>query len=166
MNIRRVYEYALQREREGLAFFRSKASAAGHASLTGVFKRLEREEETHIVFIQSLLDALEDSETDSSPESALPSSSSDEGFFSSRAISEMLDQTTAEAMVPDLPALRMAWLIERDLVEFYRAASSRTEGKSKRAFEMLASWEEGHERLFKALHDKAFTEYTGMPWGG
>jgi len=32
--------------------------------------------------------------------------------------------------------------------------------------EMLATWERGHEKLFKYLHDKAFEEYAQMPWGG
>ena len=30
----------------------------------------------------------------------------------------------------------------------------------------LATWERGHEKLFKRYHDKAFEEYAQMPWGG
>jgi rubrerythrin len=79
----------------------------------------------------------------------------------------MLDQTVIEAMVPDLAVLRMAYLIERDFAEFYEASSQRVDDTTARqSLEMLARWERGHERLFKALHDRAFEEYAAMPWGG
>jgi len=46
-------------------------------------------------------------------------------------------------------------------------AASRVEDTgAQRALNMLAKWERGHERLFKSMHDKAFEEYAGMPWGG
>jgi rubrerythrin len=89
-----------------------------------------------------------------------------EGGFSLRAESEMLDQTVLEAMVPDLPVLRMAYLIERDFAEFYEMAAARSEGEAQQVLQMLANWERGHERLFKQLHDRAFEEYAQMPWGG
>jgi rubrerythrin len=61
----------------------------------------------------------------------------------------------------------MAYLIERDFAEFYEMAAERVEATSARqALEMLARWERGHEELFKRMHDKAFQEYAGMPWGG
>jgi rubrerythrin len=69
-------------------------------------------------------------------------------------------------MVPDLPVLRMAYLIERDFAEFYEMSAARAEGEAKQVLEMLAHWERGHEQLFKLLHDKAFEQYANMPWGG
>jgi rubrerythrin len=78
----------------------------------------------------------------------------------------MLDQTVAESMVPDLSVLRMAYLIERDFVEFYESAAEHAEGEAKEALEMLARWERGHERFFRQLHDTAFEAYAQMPWGG
>ena len=71
-----------------------------------------------------------------------------------------------EAMVPDLPVLRTAYLIERDFAEFYELAARKSEGEAKQVLEMLARWERGHEELFKRLHDRAFEEYAQMPWGG
>jgi len=63
--------------------------------------------------------------------------------------------------------LRMAYLIERDFVEFYEMAADRVDDENaKEALGMLARWERGHERLFKEMHDQAFEEYAGMPWGG
>jgi hypothetical protein len=45
-------------------------------------------------------------------------------------------------------------------------AAGKTEGEAKRALEMLAQWERGHEAFFKQIHDRAFEEYAQMPWGG
>jgi rubrerythrin len=89
-----------------------------------------------------------------------------EGFFSQRAHDELLDQTVIEAMVPDLPVLRTAYLIERDFAEFYEMASKKTTGEAKKVLKKLATWERGHEALFKEMHDKAFEQYANMPWGG
>ena len=70
-------------------------------------------------------------------------------------------------MVPDLSVLRMAYLIERDFAEFYEMAAERAEDATARAsLRQLARWERGHEKLFKEMHDRAFEEYAGMPWGG
>ncbi|MGD2148478.1 MAG: ferritin family protein [Anaerolineae bacterium] len=163
MDIRRIYNYALQREREGKQFFEQSAARLQHAAAAGAFRRLAGEEQKHIQFIQSLLDALDEGR---SPSIAEDAQLSGQAFFSDRAASEMLDQTVLESMVPDLPVLRMAYLIERDFVEFYESAANRAEGDAKAALEMLARWERGHARFFKQLHDTAFEAYVEMPWGG
>ena len=162
MDIRKIYEYALQREHEGRRFFEENAERLQHAGVVGAFRRLAEEEQKHIVFIEGLLESLDGGEV---PDVSVVSVE-EEGFFSQRAASEMLDQTVAESMVPDLSVLRMAYLIERDFVEFYESAAQQAEGEAKEALEMLARWERGHERFFKELHDTAFEAYAQMPWGG
>jgi rubrerythrin len=163
MDIQKIYEYALQREHEGKNFFSENAGRLSHAAASGVFEQLAKEEQKHIEFIQAQLDALGKGDA---PDTALGAALEKEGFFSQRADSEMLDQTVVESMVPDLPVLRMAYLIERDLAEFYEMAAAKSEGKAQKVLQMLAMWERGHEKLFKHLHDKAFEEYAEMPWGG
>jgi rubrerythrin len=164
MDVRKVYEYALQREHEGRDFFRQNAQRFSHAAVTGAFERLADEEEAHIAFIQGLIAALEAAEQ-AGTEQAAPLQA--EGFFSERAAREMLDQTVIESMVPDLSVLRMAYLIERDLAEFYEMTAAQAKDETaKKSLQMLARWERGHERLFKQMHDRAFQEYAGMPWGG
>jgi rubrerythrin len=69
-------------------------------------------------------------------------------------------------MVPDLPILRMAYLIERDFTEFYEQAAKKAEGEVRIVLETLAKWERRHAALFKQMHDRAFDEYAQMPWGG
>jgi rubrerythrin len=164
MDVRKVYEYALGREHEGRNFFQSNAARFGHAAVVGAFEAMAAEEQKHIEFIQSLIDGLE-----TEGESGLDTGSAleEEGFFSQRAEAEMLDQTVVESMVPDLTVLRIAYLIERDFAEFYEMAAGRVEdGDAEKALRMLARWERGHEELFKKMHDRAFEEYAGMPWGG
>ena len=164
MDVHTAYEYALQREHEGMNFFRQNAQRFGHASVVGAFEKLADEEKKHIDFIQSLIDRLD---TDGPAGIERGAELDAEGFFSQRAEGEMLDQTVIESMVPDLAVLRMAYLIERDFAEFYEMAASRVEDTgAQKALNMLAKWERGHERLFKSMHDKAFEEYAGMPWGG
>ena len=163
MDVRRIWEYALQRERDGKDFFETNAERMSHASAAGIFRRLAKEEEKHIAFIESLLDALESGNTvDVASAPGLVNGD----LFLQRAKSELLDQTVMESMVPDLSILRVAYLIERDFSEFYELAASRAKGNVRKALTVLAKWERAHERLFKDLHDKIFEEYASMPWGG
>ena len=163
MDIRKIYEYALQREHEGKRFFEENADRLSHAAAVGAFKQLAIEEQRHIEFIQSQIAALDKGEA---PNVTMGLELNKAGFFSQRAQTEQIDQTVAEAMVPDLPVLRMAYLIERDLAEFYAMAAAKAQGEARQVLDMLATWEHGHEKLFKYLHDKAFEQYAEMPWGG
>ncbi len=163
MELRKIYEYALQREHEGKRFFEENAARLKHAAAVGAFKALAAEEQKHIAFIEGLIAALDQGVP---APAALGTALEKEGFFSQRANAELLDQTVIEAMVPDLPVLRTAYLIERDFADFYAMAASKAEGEAKEALEMLARWERGHEALFRQMHDRAFEEYAQMPWGG
>ena len=163
MEIRKVYLYALQREFEGKRFFVDNAERLKNAVAANAFKNLAQEEQKHIEFIQSLLAGLDQIGT---PPPITGTDLEKAGFFSQRAVSESIDQTVFEAMVPDLPVLRMAYLIERDFAEFYEMAAQDAQGEAQQALQLLARWERGHEKLFKQFHDKAFQEYAQMPWGG
>jgi rubrerythrin len=163
LNVLRVLHYALDREREGYAFFLGHAQKAQHAAVVGVFQRLAEEEQGHIHYIEHLIAGLSGgTRREAGPSPVFH----DASFFGERAASEMIEQTTVEAMVPDLPVLRMAFLIERDLAELYSDLAPKTEGETRLALERLAGWEREHERLFKTLHDRVFAEYSTMPWGG
>jgi len=163
MDVRKIYEYALQREHAGKEFFESNAGRMSHAAAEGIFRRLAAEEQKHIQFIESLIEELDGG---GAADAGIAAELDQGGFFQDRFESEMLDQTVIEAMAPDLPILRMAYLIERDFSEFYEMAASKAEGHPRAALTMLAKWERSHEQLFKALHDAIFEEYASMPWGG
>ena len=161
MDVNKVYQYALMREREGRDFFAENAERVHHAAAQGIFRNLVEEEKRHIQYIERQIAMLA-----GTGGTTLESELGAEGFFAQRAESEMLDQTVIESMIPDVTILRMAYLIERDLAEFYEMAARRAEGEAQQALISLAQWEREHERLFKALHDRVFEEYVNMPWGG
>lgn len=161
--IKKIYQYALQREIEGRDFFANNAERMSHASVVEVFKRLAQEEQRHIHIIEEQLRILSGPEVG---EAVANPGIGDAAFFTDRARSEMIEQTVSEAMVPDLPVLRMAYLIEKDFAEFYAMAAGKVTGRAREVLESLAAWERTHESLFKELHDRAFEKYADMPWGG
>lgn len=163
MDIRKIYEYALQREFEGKRFFEENANRLSHSSAVAIFKKLALEEQRHIEFIQRQIKIINDEPTFSE---VLDLKIDETDIFSVRFQIEKIDQTIIEAMVPDLSVLRMAYLIERDFAEFYEQTAAKASGEARKVLETLAFWERKHETLFKELHDKAFEEYSGMPWGG
>jgi rubrerythrin len=163
MDIRKIFEYALQREYEGKRFFETNAARLSHATAVATFKKLADEEQKHIEFVQAQIKAMESGQT---ADVAFGQELNRSGVFSQRAAAEFIDQTILEAMVPDLPILRMAYLIERDFVEFYEQAAQKTDGEVREVLETLATWERRHAALFKQMHDQAFDEYARMPWGG
>jgi hypothetical protein len=69
-------------------------------------------------------------------------------------------------MVPDVTVFNTAWLIEKDLSEFYEKMANQVEGKAQEALRMLSEWEKGHERFFRKYRDKLTEVYSKMPWGG
>lgn len=160
MNVQKVYEYALQREKEGYQFFKSNADKSNHAAVAAVFQKLADEELKHIEYINGLLKG----EDDIVQKSAAALEGDD--WFESKAQQELLDQTLIESMIPDVAVLRTAYLIEKDLSEFYEKAAEKATGEARLALSRIAKWERGHEAFFKELHDKVFEEYTQMPWGG
>jgi rubrerythrin len=163
MELRKIYEYALGREYEGKRFFEENASRLTQAAAVDAFRRLAGEEQKHILYIQRQLDALDQAQ----PSNPQPTPDlQPAAFFASRAATEALDQTVLEAMVPDLPVLRMAYLIERDFSEYYEMVAGQTEGAARQVLETLAAWERRHEALFRQFHDAAFELYAKMPWGG
>jgi rubrerythrin len=164
MDTRKIFEYALQREYEGKRFFEENATRLSHAAAVGAFKELAAEEQRHIEFIKVQIAALDGGKPASSE--ALSKELKEGAFFSKRAESEMLDQTVLEAMVPDLPVLRTAYLIEKDFAEFYESSAEQVSGEAKNVLKMLGKWERGHEALFKNMYNKAYEMYAQMPWGG
>ena len=158
----RILAYALEREKQGVRFFKENAERLHNTAAKGVFERLAQEEIKHAEYIQHLLDQLEEDGDVVVSESL----SSEIDLFGDRAESEKLDQTVLESMIPDVTVLRMAYLIERDFAEFYTQAATQAKGTVKAALEQLAVWEQGHERLFKRMHDYLYDAYIKMPWGG
>jgi rubrerythrin len=164
-NLIKIFEYALQQEETGKAFFQNSLQRMGMGAAIIAFKRLIQEEEGHILFIKNILEGLKKGSAIELPlgkESVLEPSN----YFKERAKSEFLQQCLEGSMVPEVTIFNTAWLIEKDLSEFYEKMSKQTEGKSKEALQMLSAWEKQHEKFFREFRDKFSETYSKMPWGG
>ncbi len=164
-NLIKVYEYALNQEQTGMSFFQTSLERMGIGAAVNAFKQLIKEEEKHILFISRILDNLKQgADLDLAEVQEFVLEPSD--YFNDRAKSEFLEQCVIGSMVPDVTVFNTAWLIEKDLSEFYANAARNTDGQESEAFAMLARWEKAHEKFFKEYRDKISDSYAAMPWGG
>jgi rubrerythrin len=161
----KIFEYALNQEKTGMSFFQTSLQRMGIGSAVTAFQRLIDEEQKHIAFISGILSDLRNS---GQIESATVEEATIEpvNYFDDRANSEFLEQCVQGSMVPDVTVFNTAWLIERDLSEFYGRMAEKTDGKARQALELLAKWEQEHERFFRQYRDKLSEVYANMPWGG
>lgn len=161
----KIFEYALQQEETGKSFFQDSLQRMGVGAAISAFKRLIQEEEHHILFIKNILEGLrKGNPIQLSVGKDLPIEPTN--YFDERAKSEFLQQCLEGSMVPEVTIFNTAWLIEKDLSEFYEKMSKQTEGKAKEALQMLSAWEKEHERFFREYRDKFSETYSKMPWGG
>jgi rubrerythrin len=164
-NLIKIFEYALNQEETGKSFFQHSLERMGMGAAVSAFKRLIEEEEKHILFIEKILDDLK-----GKGEIELPKQKDmvlePTNYFDERTRSEFLQQCIDGSMVPDVTVFNTAWLIEKDLSEFYEKMANNTEGKAKEALMLLSGWEKGHERFFREYRDKLSEFYSKMPWGG
>jgi rubrerythrin len=137
----------------------------GWGAALSALKKLIEEEEHHISFIKNILDGLKRGSPDQL-QIGKDVHLQPTNFFDERAKSEFLQQLLYESMVPDITVFSIAWLIEKDLSEFYEKMASQTEGKAREALLMLAEWERGHERFFREYREKLDDSYSKMTWGG
>ena len=161
----KIFEYALQQEETGKHFFQTSLQRMGWGSAVSAFKTLIKEEEHHILFIERILSNLKQGRLAELPgeKDALLQPSN---YFEERAKSEFLQQCLEGSMVPEVTIFNTAWLIEKDLSEFYQKMADQTEGRVKEALQMLSSWEKVHEKLFREYRDRFDEIYSKMPWGG
>ena len=161
----KIFEYALQQEETGKHFFQTSLQRMGWGSAVSAFKTLIKEEEHHILFIERILSNLKEGRLVELPgeKDALLQSGN---YFEERAKSEFLQQCLESSMVPEVTIFNTAWLIEKDLSEFYQKMADQTEGKIKEALQMLSNWEKAHEKLFREYRDRFAEIYSKMPWGG
>lgn len=161
----KVFEYALNQEQTGKSFFEMSIQRMGVGAAVSAFKRLVEEEQKHIEFINKVLDNLRTGE-DVEPEKIREIVLEPTDYFDERSKKEFLAQCLEGSMVPDVTVFNTAWLIERDLSEFYQKMADQADGKPRHALRMLANWEKGHEKFFKEYRDKLTEVYSNMPWGG
>ncbi|MDY6971004.1 MAG: ferritin family protein [Thermodesulfobacteriota bacterium] len=163
----KAFEFALNQEETGKSFFAGSLQRMGIGAAVAAFKKLINEEEKHIEFIKAILVDLNEHEEIAPSTLAADDRANSVSFFDARAKAEFLEKCLDESMIPDVTVFNVAYLIERDLSEFYTRMSENTDNPGARdAFAMLARWEKGHEQFFKDYRDKLSGVYSKMPWGG
>ena len=143
----KIFEYALSQEETGKAFFEHSLQRMGMGAAISAFKRLIEEERRHIEFIKQILKDLKEGD-EIKPSKIKEIVLEPTNYFDARAKSEFLQRCIEGSMVPDVTVFNTAWLIERDLSEFYANMARNTEGKAKEAFTMLSEWEKVHEHRY------------------
>jgi rubrerythrin len=162
----KIFEYALNQEETGLNFFRNALQRLGIGAAITAFQRLIEEEEKHVQFISRVLKDLKTTGEVGSLKPGSEQQITPTDFFDQRARSEFLEQCIHGSMIPDVTVFNTAWLIEKDLSEFYAKMAGLTEGNAKEALTMLAHWEREHEKFFREYRDKLTEIYANQPWGG
>jgi rubrerythrin len=164
-NLIKIFEYALQQEETGKHFFETSLQRMGWGAAVAAFKQLVREEEQHIRFIKRIL---EDLRRGGSAELKIGKNPIPDrtDFFDIDKKGDAMEQVFYESMVPDVTVFSIAWLIERDLIDYYEQMAAKTEGPAKEALTMLADWEKGHERFFREHRQKLTEIYAKIPWAG
>jgi len=134
-------------------------------SAVSAFQRLIAEEEKHIFLIQRILEKLERGEA-IDLERTIALELEPKNYFEERSKAEFLQQCLEGSMVPEVTIFNTAWLIEKDLSEFYEKMANQTEGKAREVFTFLSRWEKEHEKFFREFRDQFSEMYSKMPWGG
>ena len=164
-NLLKIFEYALNQELTGKNFFETSLHRMGVGAAISAFKTLIQEEEKHISFITQILSTLRKGgaiELTTFEEMAFEPID----YFDARARSEFLQQCLEGSMVPEVTIFNTAWLIEKDLSEFYEKMSKQSEGEARKALKILSDWEKRHETFFHEYRDRFAEAYAKMPWGG
>ena len=164
-NLIQVFRYALQQEETGKSFFLTSLQRMGWGSAVSAFQRLIAEEEKHIFLIQRILEKLERGEA-IDLERTIALELEPKNYFEERSKAEFLQQCLEGSMVPEVTIFNTAWLIEKDLSEFYEKMAKQTEGKAREVFTFLSRWEKEHEKFFREFRDQFSEMYSKMPWGG
>lgn len=154
----------MQMELDGYNFFIENSEKFTDPTSKALFLKLAKIEMEHYKYLENQLNSYKKTNNFDISSEVMDR---EENIFELRAESEHIEATLQESDIPDITILRMAYLIERDYKEFYtNAAESSDDENIKAIFNKLASWEEGHEAIFKQEYDRRMKEYMTLPWGG
>lgn len=142
-------QMAIQTEIDGYNFYHRFAEQTQDPNARSMFQRLAREEVIHLELLRNNKAMLEDSGDWVKYQGVLPDAVEGAPIFSRERVEQNI-----VAYASDLSALRVAYLIEKDAVDFYtRAARQTDDPNGKRVFLELARMEQGHLELLQGEYD-------------
>ena len=142
-------QMAIQTEIDGYGFYSKFAEQTEDSDARAMFERLAQDEAMHLDLLRNVQTTLEESgewiEYKGVP---IPPVEGAPIFSRERVEQNIMDYTS------DLSALRVAYLIEKDAVDFYRHAARETDDPNgKRIYQDLVRMEEGHLTLLQGEYD-------------
>ncbi len=151
-SVQEILTLAENFEIEGFRFYKDKKDQVNLKLAKEVFEYLMNMEKEHTEFIRRLKkDILEGNNMG---EISLPKQKS---IFEERVKDYKLEEGDKESDLSDLSILRVAYLIEKDFVNFYSNSAEKVEDeKLKQILLILKKWEEGHAEMIKGLIEKIF----------
>ena len=151
-DLKKILELALSFERSGQEFYKSNMEKVKQALARETFKYLMDMESSHVEFIKKMIEKLKTDETIN-----IEATGEKDEIFKERLKSQALSSNTYSNDLADLSILRMAYLIEKDFVEYYGKASEKIEDdRAKKLLTTLRVWEEGHMELVKRLMERIY----------
>ncbi len=138
-------QMAIQTEIDGFNFYQKSAERTQDSNARAMFERLARDEIMHLELLRNTKAMLEGSGRWAHYEGISLESIKAAPIFSRDRVEQNIVAYTS-----DLSALRVAYLIEKDAVDFYtRAARETDDSDGKRMFLDLARMERGHLDLLE-----------------
>ncbi len=142
-------QMAIQTEIDGHNFYQEFAERTEDPNARAMFERLARDEVMHLELLRNTKAMLEESGEWAEYKGVSLDPVQGAPIFSR----ERVEQNVV-AYTSDLSALRVAYLIEKDAVDFYtRVAKETDDANGKRMFFDLARMEQGHLNLLEGEYD-------------
>ena len=142
-------QMAIQTEIDGYNFYHRFSEQTQDPNARSMFERLAREEVIHLELLRNNKAMLEGSGEWVKYQEVRPGVVEGAPIFSRERVEENIVAYTS-----DLSALRVAYLIEKDAVDFYtRAAQQTDDPNGKRIFLDLARMEQGHLELLQGEYE-------------
>jgi len=148
-------QMAIQTEIDGHNFYQRFAERSTDPDAQRIFDRLARDEIMHLELLRSTRAMLEESGEWAEYKGLVLEAVPAAPIFSQERV-----QQNIVAYTSDLSALRVAYLIEKDAVDFYtRAAAQTDDANGRRMFKDLAAMEQGHLRLLEGEYNSLMSSF-------
>lgn len=142
-------QMAIQTELDGYSFYKKFARQTEDPGAQAMFERLAEDEVMHLELLRNTKAVLEQSGQWAEYQEAALEPIKGAPIFSRQRVEQ-----NVVAYTSDMSALRMAYLIEKDAVDFYRRAAQETDDPNgQRMFLDLVKLEQGHLDLLEGEYN-------------
>lgn len=151
-------DMAMQTERDGRAFYLNAAASTQNEQGRALFTRIADEELKHLTMLESRRKTLAEKGE------WLPfGERSHKSAPATPIFAKPLSEGELNAHTSDLSALRVAYLLEKDAVDFYTRAAAQTEdAKGKRMYEYLVKMEQAHQDALETEYRLLSEQFKSM----